>query len=68
MIICVVAAEKLEPRSADEFVISGRFIDDDRLMDGSIAADGESQEGADDRENVFEFESGEHFWEWRFGC
>ena len=54
MVICVVAAEKLQPWSADEFVIGGRFIDNDRLMDGSIAADGESREGAGDRKNAFE--------------
>ena len=54
MVICVVTAEKFEPGSADETVVSGRFVDDDRLMHGSIAAHGETRDGAENRKNAFE--------------
>ena len=53
MIIGVIAAEQLAPRSADELIVGRCFIYNNRLMHGAIAADGEAREGAGNRKNVF---------------
>ena len=49
MVISVVSAEELAPRSTDEFEVGGGLIDDDGLMNGAPGADGEAGEGASDR-------------------
>jgi hypothetical protein len=53
MVIGVVAAEELFPGSANEFQVGGGFVDDDRLVGGAIAANGESEKGCGEGEQVF---------------